>query len=260
MNAVYFRHSPMLGQWQESGRDQEHAQLGVGLLASVCEVAWKQGIDLYEYDDNRLLAGAEYVALTNLWKPVPYKFYNNCQDARQSWVSINGRGRLDDRPIWEMIYNHYVVRKGLSAPYSQAMAQLMRPEHGSADHFGYGTLTFTLNGSFTNSTDAYRCGCDRRSHACNIEMESVWRKHSLWIPGPTFHSERWALHNDSFLGRQYYATIHGSKCGQRNNLLLCYRGEQSVRYKRELRRSQCDAHCCVCSFTYRVDKTRYWDS
>ena len=25
------------------------------------------------------------------------------------------------------------------------MAQLMRPEHGSPDHFGYGTLTFTLN-------------------------------------------------------------------------------------------------------------------
>src|SRR6185312_4083577 len=37
----------------------------------------------------------------------------------------------------------YVVQMGLSAPNVQKMAQLMRPEHGSADHFGYGTLTFT---------------------------------------------------------------------------------------------------------------------
>ncbi|MEI3802636.1 MULTISPECIES: cellulose binding domain-containing protein [unclassified Chitinophaga] len=144
-NAVYVLHPGGLGQWQESGRDQEHAQLGVGLLASVCEVAWNQGLDLYSYDNNRLLAGAEYVAKTNLWNEVPYTAYNNCKNANQRWVSINGRGRLDDRPIWEMIYNHYVVRKGLSAPNTQAMAQLMRPEHGSADHFGYGTLAFTLD-------------------------------------------------------------------------------------------------------------------
>ncbi|HEU5080024.1 MAG TPA: RICIN domain-containing protein [Opitutaceae bacterium] len=147
MNAVYYIHSGNLGQWQESGRDQEHAQLAVGMMAQACEIAWKQGLDLYGYSSNRLLAGAEYVAQYNLWKSVPYNFYNNCTNARQSWVSINGRGRLDDRPLWELLYNHYVVRKGLSAPNTTAMAQLMRPEHGSADHFGYGTLTFTLNAS-----------------------------------------------------------------------------------------------------------------
>lgn len=147
MNAVYFLHSSVLGQWQESGRDQEHAQLGVGLLGCVCEIAWKQGADLYGYSSNRFLAGAEYVALTNLSRYVPYTTYNNCQNANQDWVSINGRGRLDDRPVWELLYNHYVVRKGLSAPNVTAMAKLMRPEHGSADHFGYGTLTFTLNAS-----------------------------------------------------------------------------------------------------------------
>ena len=145
MNAVYFVHAGNLGQWQESGRDQEHAQLAVGMMAQACEIAWKQGTDLYGYSSNRLLAGAEYVAQWNLWKSVPYTFYNNCQPANNKWVSINGRGRLDDRPLWELVYNHYVVRQGLSAPNTQAMAQLMRPEHGSADHFGYGTLTFTLN-------------------------------------------------------------------------------------------------------------------
>ncbi|HEY8937188.1 MAG TPA: RICIN domain-containing protein [Cyclobacteriaceae bacterium] len=142
-NAVTFLHPGSLGQWQESGRDQEHAQLGVGMMGYFCEVAWNQGLDLFGYSSNRLMAGAEYVAKTNLWRYVPYQYYNNCVGANQSWVSINGRGRLDDRPVWELLYNHYVVRKGLSAPNIQAMAQLMRPEHGSIDHFGYGTLTFT---------------------------------------------------------------------------------------------------------------------
>lgn len=145
MNAVCALHPGGLGQWQESGRDQEHAQLAVGMMAQACQVAWNQGLDLFGYSDNRLLAGAEYVAQWNLWNPVPYIFYTNCNEAKNYWVSVNGRGRLDDRPLWELLYNHYVVRQGLSAPNTKAMAQLTRPEHGSADHFGYGTLTFTLS-------------------------------------------------------------------------------------------------------------------
>lgn len=135
-----------LGQWQESGRDQEHAQLGVGLLGTACQIAWNQGDDLFGCAGNRLLAGAEYVAMCNLSHPsasIPYTFYDNCANARQCYLSLNGLGRLD-RPVWELIYNHYAVIKGLPAPYSKAMAQLMRPEHGSVDHFGYGTLAFTL--------------------------------------------------------------------------------------------------------------------
>jgi len=143
VNAVNVVHPGNLGQWQESGRDQEHAQLGVGMLGYACQVAWNQGLDLFGFSSDRLLSGAEYVAQTNLWDPVPYTFYNNCQNARQDWVSINGRGRLDDRPIWELLYNHYVVLEGKVSPGVQAMAQLVRPERGSADHFGYGTLTFT---------------------------------------------------------------------------------------------------------------------
>jgi fibronectin type 3 domain-containing protein len=146
-NAVFYRHPGNLGQWQESGRDQEHAQLGVGMMGYLCQIAWNQGLDLFGYDNNRLLSGAEYVARTNLMQPVPYSPYNNCDNVNQFWLSINGIGRLDDRPVWELIYNHYVVRKGLSAPNIQAMAQVTRPEHGSLDHFGYGTLTFTLDAS-----------------------------------------------------------------------------------------------------------------
>ena len=136
-----------LGQWQESGRDQEHAQLGVGLLGYAAQAAWNQGVDIFSYNSNRLLSGAEYVSQYNTNQTVPYTLYNNSDDVLQYYVSTNGRDRLDDRPVWELIYNHYNVLQGLSTPNSQAMAQLMRPEHGSTDHFGYGTLTFTLSSS-----------------------------------------------------------------------------------------------------------------
>jgi hypothetical protein len=145
MHAVYYLHTPAFGQWQESGRDQGHAQLGVGLLGAACQVAWNQGVDLFGYSNNRLLAGAEYVAQTSLSHPVPYVYYSNSDQANQNWVSINSMGNLN-APVWELIYNHYVVLKGLSAPNSQAMAQLPRPERGGGDSFGYGTLTFTLSG------------------------------------------------------------------------------------------------------------------
>ena len=45
------------GQAQESGRDQQHTQLGLGLLGDCCQVAWNQGLDLYGYAGNRLLQG-----------------------------------------------------------------------------------------------------------------------------------------------------------------------------------------------------------
>jgi hypothetical protein len=145
MNAVYKIHPGGLGQWQESGRDQPHAQLGVGLLAQAAQIAWNQGLDLFGVADNRLLAGAEYVARSNLNHPVPYAFYTNSQPANNHWLSINGINRLDERPTWELLYNHYAVLRGLPAPNTAAMAALLRPERGSKDHLGHGTLAFTLD-------------------------------------------------------------------------------------------------------------------
>jgi regulation of enolase protein 1 (concanavalin A-like superfamily) len=145
LNAVYYLWPGNLGQWQEAGRDQEHDQLGVGLLGYAAQTAWNQGVDLFGYSNNRLLAGAEYTGQYNSWLDVPYTTYNNCDDVDQFYISTNGRGRLDDRPVWELLYNHYAVLEGASTPNTKHMAELMRPEHGSIDHFGYGTLTFTLD-------------------------------------------------------------------------------------------------------------------
>jgi hypothetical protein len=145
MHAVPFIHPGNLGQWQESGRDQPHAHLGIGMLGQAATVAWNQGVDLFGYADNRLLAAAEYAAREALSQPVPYTFYTNTSHAKNYWLTNHTRGRFTT-PVWELLYNHYVVRQGLSAPAVKRVAELARPELSGWDHFGYGTLTFTLDG------------------------------------------------------------------------------------------------------------------
>lgn len=145
MNAVPFLYPDGLGQWQESGRDHAHAFGGMGLTAEMCQVAWNQGVDLFGDADSRLLAGAEYEAQFAQWIGVPYTFYNNCDDARQYYISENYHGRLSNCEFYELLYNHYVIQRGLKAPRVKRFAELLRPEGGNADLMGYGTLTYTLD-------------------------------------------------------------------------------------------------------------------
>lgn len=153
--AVYYMHPGYLGQWQETGRDQGHNTLGIALGGAICEMAWNQNIDLYGHANNRFLAGAEYVAKANLVQPdgnylaVPYVTYSNV-DVTQGFFSTIGQGTI--RPCWALVYNHYVNRKGLAAPWSTKFARAIQPEGGGGnygspsggyDQLGYGTLTCT---------------------------------------------------------------------------------------------------------------------
>ncbi|GAA5115541.1 alginate lyase family protein [Luteolibacter yonseiensis] len=145
-NAVPFVHPGGLGQWQEAGRDLAHTMGGQGLLAEFCQTAWNQGVDLFGYDDNRLMKGAEHTAQYTLWKGVPYTYYTNSDHANQSYISTNYKGRLA-ASHFELLYNHYVVRRGLQAPNIKAFAEMRRPEPSEIDVFGHGTLAFTLDAS-----------------------------------------------------------------------------------------------------------------
>jgi len=150
--AVVYVHPGGLGQWQEASRDQGHTTMGIGLMGAICEIAWKQGEDLYGYADHRFLAGCEYVAKYNLGEDVPFQVLQNSSFGPQTGVSAKGRGEL--RPIWELVYNHYVKRQGLAAPWTTRMAEKTRPEGGGGDYgpnsggfdqLGYGTLTASLD-------------------------------------------------------------------------------------------------------------------
>jgi hypothetical protein len=133
------------GQVQESGRDQPHTQLGIGQLAEICEVGWSQCLDMFGTANNRLLKGFEYVAQYNLGQDVPFTPFTD-QSGRFPAEKISPRdSRM--RAIFEMVYNHYVKRKGLAAPWTQKVAGQLRPEGAGfgADHPGFGTLLFCLS-------------------------------------------------------------------------------------------------------------------
>lgn len=128
-------------------------------MGPFCEVAWNQGVDLYSYSSNRFLAGCEYVAKYNLTNTVPYVTYNNCDNVNQTVISTNGQGTI--RPCWEMIYNHYVNRMRLAAPYSAQFAAVARPEGGGGDYgpnsggydqLGFGTLTYARDPNLVSLT------------------------------------------------------------------------------------------------------------
>ncbi|KUO19207.1 putative Ig domain-containing protein [Streptomyces dysideae] len=135
------------GQGQESGRDQAHEQLAVGLLADAAEVAWQQGVDLYAFADDRILANFEYFGRYNLGDDsVPFT-PDLDRTGKYVKTSVNNRQRGTWRPLWEMAYAHYAGRLGKPAPYTEKV--IFRGTDGARvvegyqeDHPGWGTLTY----------------------------------------------------------------------------------------------------------------------
>ena len=147
---VYYVHDGNLGQWQEAGRDQGHTVFGVSLVGPIMQMAWNQGLDLYSYDNNRFLAGAEYVAKYNLGYDVPFEQYSwgtGQNGTLQTQTVVSSAGRGNTAPGYELVYNHYVNLLGIDAPYTEQRIASLFPEgaSGNGDQFGFGTLTYTLD-------------------------------------------------------------------------------------------------------------------
>ncbi|GAB6011301.1 glycoside hydrolase family 97 catalytic domain-containing protein [Viscerimonas tarda] len=87
------------GQIQESGRDQGHCMLGIGAMATVCELAWNQGDDLYSALDNRLLKGFEYVSKYNLGQEVPFTTWTDITGKYSDWTKISDISRGKFIPV-----------------------------------------------------------------------------------------------------------------------------------------------------------------
>lgn len=114
------------GQCQETGRDQGHAQLGLGALCETCEMAWAQGDDLWGALDNRMMKGMEYTAKYNLGYEVPFKTWTDCTGLYNDWTEPGEMGRGRIRCIYELPYNHYVKRKGMKMPYAKKILDLQK--------------------------------------------------------------------------------------------------------------------------------------
>lgn len=165
-----------LGQTQESGRDQGHDLLSIRVAADLCRMAWNQGDDLYGFDDNRVLKGAEFVAKYNygplieqqqkLSKPLTYPFHAlvvNADGDYHSTYSADGRGQFTSGYV--SLYEHYKKYKGLETRYVKWAAKtplnadgtrnldaditrqvLLEPEtynHNQGAGSSFGTLLFT---------------------------------------------------------------------------------------------------------------------
>lgn len=158
-HAVQYVHPGGLGQWQESGRDQGHSLMGPQLMGTFCEIAWNQGIDLYSAMGNRFLSGVEYISKYNLGHEVPfvtyvYRYQHPGHEHERVIPQISEHGRGMIRPGWDLIYNHYVNRMGMAAPWTRAYAEKARPEgggfnyggsSGGFDGLGFTTLTHSLD-------------------------------------------------------------------------------------------------------------------
>ena len=129
------------GQCQESGRDQNHTQMGLEFLANTCETAWNQGVDLYQAGDNRLLKGFEYTAKYNLGFTVPYEPYKSFEGRyNYKTISKTSRGRL--RHMYDKVFNHYNNRKGIDAPFTLQALSKTRPESKGGSSLPWSTLMF----------------------------------------------------------------------------------------------------------------------
>ena len=114
------------GQCQETGRDQAHAQLGLGALCDICEMAWEQGDDLWGAFDNRLMKGLEYTAKYNLGYDVPFETWQDCTGLYCDWTEPGSMGRGRIRCIYDAAYEHYTTVKGLKMPYTKKILDLQR--------------------------------------------------------------------------------------------------------------------------------------
>ncbi|MFJ9559098.1 putative Ig domain-containing protein [Streptomyces fuscichromogenes] len=130
----------------DCGRDQGHEQLAVGLLADAAQVAWNQGVDLWGFDGNRILANVEYAARYNLGGDVPFvPGIDRTGKYVKLTVSAISRGTLP--PIYEMAYAHYTGVRGLDAPYTRnavlrGTGGARVVEGGNDDLPGWGTFAY----------------------------------------------------------------------------------------------------------------------
>ncbi|WP_168432959.1 alginate lyase family protein [Pontiella sulfatireligans] len=121
------------GQCQETGRDQDHAQMGLDFLARACEIAWNQGIDLYDFEDVSIGTCVEYLARYNLGDDnVPFEVYPSPVgegNAHDKATEPSAKKRGEYRPLYELVYHHYHDRKKLPMPYTKQVLEKTRIEN-----------------------------------------------------------------------------------------------------------------------------------
>jgi hypothetical protein len=116
------------GLGQETCRDFGHLQMGMAAMLDTAETALIQGVDLYATEAKRITAAMEFHAALLLGKPIP------------TWL---GGGKLNLRPIatWEIGYNHFHDRTGLTLPETEKLIRTKVRPTGADIFMDWETLT-----------------------------------------------------------------------------------------------------------------------
>ncbi|MEO8351730.1 MAG: hypothetical protein ABI680_08360, partial [Chthoniobacteraceae bacterium] len=134
-----------------------------GFLGCACEMAWKQGVDLYGAADSRLASGFEYTAKYHLGHDVPYEPYRSFEGKYfNPSISPKSRGRF--APIYERIVYHFHGRKGLDMPFCrEAVAKGRSGSRSGGAHVPWGPLMF---GELPNRAD--RIETETKENQCTL--------------------------------------------------------------------------------------------
>ncbi|MGH7953706.1 MAG: alginate lyase family protein, partial [Limisphaerales bacterium] len=133
------------GGWTtEADRDIGHWGLGLDNICQASWTAWCQGIDLWTFLDNRLLAGHEYLAYYNATtnELVSYIAGSQCDGLANGKITTLDLGEWNY--LWEQVYNPYQNMIGIAAPWSSNAVTHVRPEGFDRDHIAFGTLVCAL--------------------------------------------------------------------------------------------------------------------
>lgn len=112
------------GQMGETGRDQGHAYGHMLSLASIAEIAWTQGIDLFGENENRLLAIGEYYARHNMGDTPQFVPFGST-DALYWGPNDHTWGHIG--PAFHLLASAYGLRKGLDTPWMDEKCRVPFP-------------------------------------------------------------------------------------------------------------------------------------
>lgn len=99
------------GLTQETCRDNgHHSQFGLGSALHAAEIAWHQGVDVYGENQERYTDAMELLASQFL-------------SGSMKGVSDNDTPTTDRYDAWEIGYNHYHNRKGISLPNTESLIE-----------------------------------------------------------------------------------------------------------------------------------------
>jgi Alginate lyase len=121
------------GLAQETCRDLGHTQLGFSAMIDAAETAKIQGVDLYAEESKRIVAGFEFNTQYLDGVAVP------------SWL-CGGMLNLSTDQTWEIGYNEFANRLGLSLPHTKNVIAKIRPT-GTSKHMVWESLTHAEVGS-----------------------------------------------------------------------------------------------------------------